>query len=44
MKLFKVGKECKDKDFNMAYGRWNGWKIGQDFIFHVIIPAHYTFW
>ena len=30
------------KDFNLAYGGWNGFKIEQGFIFHVIIPAHYT--
>ena len=43
MKLFKVGKKCKDKDFNIGYGRWIGLKIGQGFIVHVIIPGHYTF-
>ena len=45
MKLFKIGKKniCKDKDFNVAYGVWNGEKIGQGFTFHVIIPANYTF-
>ena len=43
MKLFKVGKKCKDKDFNLVCGGWNVYKIGQGFIFHVIISAHYTF-
>ena len=36
-------KKCKNKDFNLAYRGWNCWKIGQGFIFHVIIPVHYTF-
>ena len=43
MKHFKIGKKCKAKDFNMTYREWNGYKIGQGFIFHLIIPAHNTF-
>ena len=36
-------KKSKDKGFNMTYRGWNGKKMGQSFIFHVIIPAYYTF-
>ena len=35
------GKKCKDKDISLAYGEWI--KVGQDFTFHLIISAHYTF-
>ena len=29
--------------FNLTYGGWNGYKIGQGYIFLVIASAHYTF-
>ena len=46
MKLFKLGKKCQDKDFNLAYGevKWLKHGVGQGFIFNAIIPAHYIFW
>ena len=42
MKLFKMDKKCKDKEFNLT--RWvkrlkN--RVGQHFIFHTVIPAHF---
>ena len=45
MKLFKMGKKCKDKGFNLGYGRgkWLKNGVGQGFIFQAIISLHYTF-
>ena len=43
-------EKCKDKDLNVAVGKglcyvkWLKNEIGQGFIFHAIISAHYTFW
>ena len=36
-------KKSKDEGFNMTYRGLNGKKMGQSFIFCVIIPAYYTF-
>ena len=39
-------KKCKENIFNLAYDGWNDLKnrVGQGCIFHIIIPAHYTFY
>ena len=42
MKLFKMDKKCKDKEFNLT--QWvkrlkN--RVGQHFIFHTVIPVHF---
>ena len=42
MELFKIGKKCKDKGFGTWQVKWLQNKVGQGFIFHVIIPANYT--
>ena len=43
------GNCCKDKYFNLAIGKglcyikWLKNGVGQSFIFHAVIPAHYSF-
>ena len=42
--LFKMGKKCKDNNliWHMLVTMVKN-RVGQDCIFHVIIPANYTF-
>ena len=45
MELFKMGKNVRATiSFGMWWVKWLKSRVGQGFIFHVIITAHYTFW
>ena len=45
IKHFKIGKDMKIKiEGWLCWVKWLKNVLGQGFIFHEIIPAHYTFW
>ena len=40
MKLFKMGKNVRIKILILWFVKWLKYRVGQGFIFHVIVPVH----